>query len=516
MADTAYISKKLAFNNAEQFKESFYEPEPATLGYIFLGNHTKWDNEDAPPQISDTTRHEKEIWDNMFAAKKISGNDVELVTARVDWTGNTTYCQYDDIVTQDVLLTGNTSLNLKPMYVMTSERNVYLCLSNNISANSTIEPTGDYNTANGFIVTSDGYLWKYMYNIKPTNKFLSNVWIPAPVSTAKLDYNVSEIGVVDGALTQIVVTNSGSGYVTSNISTTAFTSATNQIVLNSITHVAANMSITGTGIAPLTYITNISNTTNTVTISTSTLNAGGGTGNNVTISTRVYVSGDGSGLLATAILDQDTISKIVPSSYGSGYSHANVAIYGSGSGATARAVIPTKFGHAYNPAKELGATNVMVSTKIGQIDATEGGLISDKTTFRQYGLLRDPYKYGLTAAANNSSSNTVISQTTNLTLVAGSSYEVNEYVYQGSANNATYKGYVNDQTANGVRLTKVEGTITLGGALVGANSSTSRTVVKIDTPEFEPYTGDILYAENIQPTQRTEGQAENIRLVIKF
>ena len=37
-----------------------------------------------------------------------------------------------------------------------------------------------------------------------------------------------------------------------------------------------------------------------------------------------------------------------------------------------------------------------------------------------------------------------------------------------------------------------------------------------DTPEFEPYTGDILYAENIQPTQRTEGQAENIRLVINF
>jgi len=51
------------------------------------------------------------------------------------------------------------------MYVMTSARNVYKCLSNNNSALSTVEPTGDYTSSNGNIATSDGYIWKYMYNI---------------------------------------------------------------------------------------------------------------------------------------------------------------------------------------------------------------------------------------------------------------------------------------------------------------------------------------------------------------
>ena len=48
-----YTSKKLAFNNAEQFKESFYEPEPTTIGYVFLGNHTAWPNDDVPPDPKD-------------------------------------------------------------------------------------------------------------------------------------------------------------------------------------------------------------------------------------------------------------------------------------------------------------------------------------------------------------------------------------------------------------------------------------------------------------------------------
>ena len=58
-----YTSKNLAFNNAEQFKESFYEPEPTTIGYVFLGNHTTWPNDDVPPDPKDTVSEEKSIWD---------------------------------------------------------------------------------------------------------------------------------------------------------------------------------------------------------------------------------------------------------------------------------------------------------------------------------------------------------------------------------------------------------------------------------------------------------------------
>jgi hypothetical protein len=512
----SFVSKKLAFNNAEQFKESFFEPEPTTVGYVFIGKHTAFTNEDVAETVADTVVSEKDIWDNMYAAKKITGREVELVIPRINWTANTKYRAFDDTIDQETLLTANVSQNLKPMYVFTSERNVYKCLSNNLSANSTVEPSGDYDTANGVISTTDGFLWKYMFNVQPNNRFLANDWVPAPVSTTKLDFNINRTNVVDGQVNEIIVTNGGSGYYNSNLNATAFSTQRTTIQLGAIANVTTNMAISGTGIAPLTHITAISNTTNTVTLSTATVGAGGGSGNTYFISTRIAINGDGSEASATAAVANGSIVKITPDTYGRDYKHANVAIYGSGSSATARAIIGPKYGHSFNPAEELGASNVIIAAKIGEIDSTEGGLISDTTTFRQYGLLRDPHKYGSDVAANNATSNTVISQTYDVTLVSGSAYEINEYVYQGSANNATFKGYINAQESNIIRLTRVEGTIALGSVIVGANSATSRVVVKLESPEFEPYTGDILYAESIVKAQRAEGQTENIRFVIKF
>ena len=103
----SYTSEKLAFHNAEQFKESFYEPEPTTIGYVFIGNHVAWSNEDSPDSITDTVKNEKSVWDNMYAAKRITGNDVELVVPRINWTGNTKYRQFDDTIQLSDLLSSN-------------------------------------------------------------------------------------------------------------------------------------------------------------------------------------------------------------------------------------------------------------------------------------------------------------------------------------------------------------------------------------------------------------------------
>lgn len=514
---TNYTSKKLSFNNAEQFKESFSEPEPATVGYVFIGNHVPYANEASPNSIVDSSYDENSTWDNMFAAKRITGNDVELVIPRVNWTANTKYKQYDDRIAIDDLLTGNTTLNVKAMYVITTGRDVYKCLSNNASANSTVEPTGDYTTSNGTISTSDGYIWKYMFNVKPSNKFLNSSWIPAPVSTSKLDYNVSSTGPVDGELTTIVVTNGGSGYANPTINATAFVTGVSTITLANTSNVAANMTVTGTGIATDTLVSSVNTITNIVTLSTPTTANGGGTGNNVTFTTRIYVQGDGVGAEASANIVNSAISKITVDVFGTGYTYANATVYGSGTNANTRCIISPKFGHSFNPAKELDATNVMVVERIGSVDATENGLISVDTSIRQYGLLRDPYKYGNTSPVLSSNANTVISQTTNITLVAGTDFDLNEFVYQGaSANSAYFYGFVNAQSSNEVRLTKVRGSVTVGGLLIGANSGVTRTVVKSANPEFQPYTGDILYVENVEKIERADGQAENIKFVIRF
>ena len=527
----SYTSEKLAFHNAEQFKESFSEPEPTTIGYVFIGNHIPYTNDDVADNIDDTVKDEKSGWDNMYAAKRVTGNDVELVVPRVDWTSNTKYRQYDDTIELSELLSSNTTQNLKPIYVINTERNVYLCLCNNVSANSTVEPSGQNLTANGVVETSDGYLWKYLYNVRASNRFLTSNWVPAPVSTAKLDYSTSPVISVDGELAKIVMTNRGTGYIHSNITVSSFQTgctiltvvATDDTVspnLSSSIQNTANMSIAGTGIGGAVYIQSVDPVNLKITLSSGATANGGGSNvaNALFLSTRVFVDGDGTTVLANPRLSGNTVEKMTVTTRGTGYTYANVRIFGTGTGATARAILPPKFGHGFNSAKQLGASNVMVVMRIGEIDSTEGGLISANTTFRQYGLLRDPYKYGSSVQANTATANSVISQTTNLTIVSGTSYNLNEFVYQGTSASATsFSGYVNDYTTNEVRLTRVRGSVQVGAPLIGANTNPSgrRVIAQID-PEFEPYTGDVMHVENIVKTERTEGQAEVLKFVVRF
>lgn len=531
-------TKKLAYSKATLWKESIRQgSNVCPVLYVFIGNHVPYANESSPDSIIDTVSSEKEIWDSMYAAKRVTGNDVELVIPRINWTANTKYRQYDDTIVIDTLLSSNTTQNLKPMYVITGDRNVYKCISNSAGANSTVEPSGDYTTSNGNIATADGYIWKYMFNVKPSNKFLSDSWVPAPTSTSALDYGVSSTGVVDGELTTIVVSNAGLNYrEASNLRVDGFSTGQTTIRLSNTSLTLAifsiptlanlsNMAISGTGIATGTYISSISNTTGVITLSSATNNFGGNA-NNITVSTRVYVDGDGIGAVANAVIAntsidapsaQANISKITVTTIGTGYSRANAFVYGSGSGANSRVILSPKFGHAFNPARELNANNAMVAVRIGELDSTENGLISVDTSFRQFGLMRDPYKYGSTSRVETSNANTVISQTTDLSIVAGTDYTLNEYVYQGSsANNATAYGFLNAQTTNEARLTRVKGTFATGLPLVGATSGVSRTVTAVTNPEFQPYSGDILYAENAVKTDRADGQAENIKLTISF
>jgi hypothetical protein len=409
---------------------------------------------------------------------------------------------------------------------MNSERNVYLCVCNNVSSLSTIEPIGKNLTSNGNIQTGDGFLWKYLYNVRPSNKFLTESWIPAPVSTQFLDYDTSPLISVDGELAKIITTNNGSGYINSTITVSPFvagctvlqvlttTDNTRPTLANAISSIL-NMAILGDGIGGGTFISAVDDVALTITLSSPAVIDSGGA---LTVSTRVLIQGDGIGAVATAQLSNTTVSKIVLTSYGKEYSYADITVLGTGTGATARAVLPPKFGHGFNAAKQLGASNVMIAMKIGEIDSSEDGLISVNTTFRQYGLLRDPYKYGSNTSTNKATSNNVISQTTDVLLIAGTDYIQDEFVYQGSSvDAAAFSGFVNAFTSNEVRLTRISGRPQVGLPLKGVSSNpTGRTIVSFTNPEFQPYTGDILFVDNITKTQRIDGQAESLKFVVKF
>lgn len=517
-----YTSLKLAYDTAYRFREDFSSVDHKSIKYVFIGNSNQYANSDFDiPEINDTVADEKTVWDTMFVAKRVTGNDVELVIPRYNWTLNTRYRQYDDKSELINLISTDDEIDLKPMYVINSSGNVYKCLCNNVSANSTVEPTGDYNNNRGFISTADNYLWKYMYNVKQSNKFLTEEWIPTPTSINALEYNLNSTNLLDGSLAKIAIVNRGSGYFDSNVTVTAFTSGVSTLTgVSNMSNVNAYMSVVGTGIAPGTFITSVNQFANTITLSIVTTSIGGGLANNIAIVTRAEIDGDGNNDSITSVrLVSGQVDKITVTTVGTGYSYANVYVYGLGTGATARAILSPKYGHGFNPARELGSKSVLVVKKIGDVDSTEGGLISTDTSFRQYGLLSSPHKYGQSnTSIDSEDANTVISQTTDLTLVAGSLYNLNEYVYQGtSLLTSSFSGVVHAQTtSNVIRLINTEGTLTIGGTLFGNTSGVARAVISKKNPEFDPYSGDVLYVQNAPAVTRYDGQAEDIKFVIKF
>lgn len=525
---SSYVSKKLEVFSSKAFRDSFKESFPRKVGYIFLSKSSSFPNENVAPNIQDTVSQEKQIWNDMILAKKVIPKDVELVIPKYVWEANTQYKQYDDTITLGNLLIG--SANVSPMYVMNADGDVYKCLSNNQNALSTDEPIGNFTVNDGFIQTLDGYLWKYMYNVKISNKFLTSEWMPVPYIQANTDftsYNYSSSSAIEGTLNKIVVTNRGSNYFHPKVNVAAFSTGvtelliTDDIDLTVSNTVNVNMLISGTGILQnQTYITTIDPAKpKTLILSQPTIAAGGGntSANIISILTRVVVDGDGSNTITSVslITSNNTINKIEVVNAGINYNVANVIIYGSGSGATARAILPSKFGHSYNPAIELGASNVMILSRIGEIDATENDSIPTDIFFRQYGLLVNPYKYNENEPM---SSNTidVVSQTLDLTLLSLSSFTIGEKVYQGSANTPSFVGYVVYQNSNIVKLNNVYKTPIAGSLIIGSQSGNKNSIVGVKYPDLKPYAGDIIFARNILKVQRSIAQAEEIKLVFQF
>jgi hypothetical protein len=526
---SSYTSQKLKVFSSKTFKDSFKESTPRKIGYIFLSKSSEYANNDnIVSNLVDTSNQEKQIWNDMILAKKVVPKDLELVIPRVNWTSGRRYKQYDDSSELETLVTSDST---EPMYVINLDGDVYKCLCNNLGRTSVVEPTGNFTENDGFIQTADGYLWKYMYNVKRSNKFLTDEWMPAPyiqANTVFTAYNHSLDSALEGSLNKIIVTNGGSNYFHTTLNVEPFSAGSNTLnisdEINLITSntINVNMLLLGTGIFEnKTYITQInSSSPKTLFLSQPTISSGGGntTANLISVLTRVVIDGDGTDTVSRVRLNtsNNTIEKIDIINAGINFTRANVIIYGSGTEAAARVVLPPKFGHSYNPAVELGASNVMIVSRVGEVDATENNVIPTDINFRQYGLLVNPYKYDDVEPMNEFNSLDVVLQTLDLTLLSFSNFTINEMVYQGTEDNPSFVGYVVYQDSNVVKLNNVYKTPVLGSLLIGSESGSRNSIIAIKNPDLKPYTGDILFARNILKVQRSIAQAEEVKLVFQF
>jgi len=244
-------------------------------------------------------------------------------------------------------------------------------------------------------------------------------------------------------------------------------------------------------------------------------NSGNGYSNGVT-TTVVNITGDGQGAAAYANVYNGGVSDVIVTNSGNNYTYATITINPqggyNGNNATANAIISPIGGHGYDPVSELGCNHIMMSV---ELDGTENGNIPVDISFRQVGLVVNPLLTDgtvPTASVYNTADLATVSFGLN-------SFISGETIYQGtSRQNATFTATVSafDQSNNIISLINTVGTYSLGAALYGVTSGTSRVLLQYIPTSFSVGSGYAMYYENRQPVQRSANGNEQLRLVLRF
>lgn len=353
----------------------------------------------------------------------------------------------------------------KDFYIRNTYDQVFICLDNSNGVPSTVMPAlsigGDL-PSDPFILTSDGYKWKYLYTITAGLKqsFFTSDWMPVTNEA-----QVTEAA-VPGRLDIIKINNGGTGY---NNGAASFSAPILNVIgdgtgANLTAQVDANGTITGV---------NIINAGSGYTTANITINAGTtGTNGNVT------------------------------------------------------AVIGPSGGWGSNAGLELGATTVMFSidlngTEGGTIPTADS--LGEFFMYRQLSLIADPVLESNNAIGANGLNYDL---TTIINVSANTPFAMNDLVYQspnGAFVAATFVGTVVwfDNSTNDLHINNMSGTFVPQSSLYGTKSANSvpyATVTAFSVTEslVEQFSGKVLYIENRSAVERAPAQIENIKLIIGF
>jgi len=569
----ALVTNKFRIHNAKQFIEAFDEVS-FTSGaavtdssgllnsnmYLFIGKVTGWSDDASPPTPTDSVANTHyENWRDMIAAKKITASDVSHVIPRKNWTNNTNYFAYTDTTA---------TLFSQDFYVMTSDYNVYKCLSNSdtnssgtTASTSTTKPTG---TGTAIISTADGYKWKFMYQIpasdalkfvtpnyipvdkvRRANSYLANTYDSAPGQVQfDVETAAAAAGGGNGAIEVVHLTTRGLQYLgevgnvsaVTNTTTVTITgtslAADDCIVNNDIYFTSGDASGEGG------TITDYNGTTKVVTF-TPAITAPSAT-DGYAIGPKVVISGDGQGANVRCTTNSTGgINATAIIAGGNNYSNASISIISNASQSNSFNPSPTavltpiigpKGGHGSDAVDELGGFFTLINSRL---EYSESNNFTTDNDFRKVGLLAQP-KFSNGDFANTS----VVDQATAAVVSSwnGTAFSVDELV-TGATSGAT--GRVVDFTGNNtIRMTdiipsgnsttagyngiygyftntEVIAANTVGGGGSGA-SATANGSGAVTGGDLQRFSGDIIYVENRSPISRATDQIEDIKLIIEF
>ena len=512
----AIITDQIRILNAKNFISNV--GVSAYYSFIALPNpsdyQSDWDVN--PPSPKDNFDQENDYWDTMVALKKINSSDVRQVITKKFWSSGTIYDYYrhDYSRSNPAKISGATNLYSSTYYVINQDYQVYICLQNGTNPDtpngrpSLDEPMFTDLEPRSAGSSGDGYIWKYLYTIKPSEviKFETSDFIPVPADWASSTANVAvRNNAVDGSIKIVTITNRGVGLGTANV----------------------------------TY-------------------------------TRVPIKGDGTGAECTISIDNDSrVDSITVSNQGSGYTYGNVDLIAKGvptgtTRPTFDVIITPTGGHGKDIYRELGAYNVLLYSRI-ENDNENPDFITGNQIAR-VGIVQNPESTSGTVLSSDKASALFALRLTGAGY-SSASFTADSYVKQTVATGTTAVGrvvnydsntgvlkYWQDRTVAGFNtvgtaqttpsygfdLTEFTSSPSTGGSLTIIPSSGSNltidsaftgisTVINnrtyylgqsftngISSPEVRKHSGNIIYVDNRPSITRSSNQKEDIKVILQF
>ena len=519
----AIITDQLRILNAKNFVAGVASTANSYYSFVGLPNPLDYDSdwETTPPSPVDNFDEEDNYWDTMVGLKKINKADVRQVVRKNTWTSGITYDMYrNDISATNVAKPSDAvSLYDANYYVLNTDYRVYICLQNGTSPDnpsgrpSLDEPTFTDLEPRSAGTSGDGYIWKYLYTISPSDivKFDSTNYLPVPQdwATNTTDSSVRNNASTSGQLKIITIVNRGVGVGTAN-----------------------------------------------------------------KVYTQVPVKGDGSGGEATVTTNNDAkVSDVTISNGGSNYTFGTLDLAAKGiEGTTAPifdVIIPPQGGHGSDIYRELGAYNVLLYSRI-ENDTDNPDFVTGNQIAR-VGVVESPKAYGSSSNLTSAKASAVYALKLAGAGYSGVTFNADDQITQtigvGSTafgrvvaydqNTGVLKywqdkfhcGFNTDGTKNtsptyGFTMQRFTADIgsqgsfnIIGGSATLAIQTTfgsaanpgintvinSRTynlgqsfIKGVAQPEVKKYSGNIIYVDNRPSITRSSNQKEDIKVILQF
>tara|TARA_E500000318_G_scaffold49022_3_gene46101 strand:+ start:19266 stop:20822 length:1557 start_codon:yes stop_codon:yes gene_type:complete len=516
----AIITDQIRILNAKNFVSGVQSSTNSYYTFIGLPNASNYQStwNSNPPAPKDNLDESNDYWDTMIAMKKINSSDISQVVRKNTWTSGITYDMWRNDIDRDNPSQPSGSFDIYDAnyYVINKDYRVYICLFNN--ANPENNFTGGPSLDEPLFTdlepreagsSGDGYIWKYLYTISPSQaiKFDSTNYIPVPTDweTNTSDAAVRQNSSISGQLKIVTIKNRGVALTPAN-----------------------------------------------------------------TTYTRVPILGDGEGGECTIVINNDSkVESVTISNGGSGYTFGTVDLVAGGvpTGTTTpvfNVIVPPPGGHGADIYRELGATNVLSYSRFE--NDTENPDFITGNEFARIGLIENPeannsnsiltldkaaatYAIRLTGAGYSSAvfdADSYITQTVGLGSTAVGrvvSYDsvtgVLKYWQDRTNSGFSSDGSLNPSPTYGFRMNRFTsnpfggGSLTITGGSVNLGIDTGfqgvSTVLNNRTyylgqsfvnglaqPESKKYSGDIIYVDNRPSVLRSSSQKEDVKIILQF